>query len=100
MPVVPVSPLLPCTATKAIFLGYSIGQPELYHNVVSLENVNEAIPPHVSSTSTCSNNSPILQMNRCLSTAHAVVVLPRRMEENFAVKYQMVSRAGVNATLK
>ena len=58
MPVVPVSPLLPCTATKAIFLGYSIGQPELYHNVVSLENVNEAIPPHVSSTSTCSNNSP------------------------------------------
>lgn len=42
----------------------------------------------------------ILQRNRCLSTAHAVVVLPRRMEENSAVKYQMVTRAGVNATLK
>lgn len=58
MPVVPVSPLLPCTATNAIFLGYSIGQPELYHTVVSLENVFEEIPPHVSSTSMCSNASP------------------------------------------
>lgn len=58
MPMVPVSPLLPCTATNAIFLGYSIGQPELYHSVVSLENVFEEIPPHVSSTSMCSNASP------------------------------------------
>ena len=67
MPVVPVSPLLPCTATKAIFLGYSIGQPELYHSVVSLENVNEVIPPHVSSTSTSSNHSPKEQVpEHCL----------------------------------
>ena len=42
----------------------------------------------------------ILQKNRCLSTDHVVMVLPRRMEENSAVKYQMVTRAGVNATLK
>ena len=67
MPVVPVSPLLPCTATKAISLGYSIGQPELYHSVVSLENVNEVIPPHVSSTSTSSNHSPKEQVpEHCL----------------------------------
>ena len=57
---VPVSPLSPCVATKAIFLGHSIGQPELYHSVVqvSLENMNEVIPPHVSSTSMCSTDSP------------------------------------------
>lgn len=62
MPVVPVSPLSPCVANKAILLGYSIGQPELYHSVVSLDNVNEFIPPHVNSTSTCSSNSPKEQM--------------------------------------
>ena len=61
MPVVPVSPLLPCVATKAIFLGYSIGQPELYHSVVSLENVNQTIPTHDTSTSTC-DNSPKQQV--------------------------------------
>lgn len=57
---VPISPLSPCVATKAIFLGHSIGQPQLYHSVVqvSLENVTEVIPPHVSSTSTCSTDSP------------------------------------------
>ena len=55
MPVVPVSPLLPCVATKAIFLGYSIGQPELYHSVVSLENVNQTIVTHVTSTTTSDN---------------------------------------------
>lgn len=58
MPVVPVSPLLPCVATKALLLGYSVGQPELYHCVVPLENVNESMPPHVSSTSTSSNTVP------------------------------------------
>lgn len=57
MPVVPVSPLLPCVATNAIFLGYSIGQPGLYHSVVSLENVNQPIPPHVASTSTCADST-------------------------------------------
>ena len=29
-----------------------------------------------------------------------VVVLPRKMEENSAVKYEMVTIGGVNATLK
>jgi len=58
MPVVPVSPLLPCVATKALLLGYSVGQPELYHCVVPLENVNESMPPHVSSTGTSSNTVP------------------------------------------
>ena len=57
IPVVPVTPLLPCVATKAIFLGYSIGQPGLYHSVVSLENVNQTIPPHVTSTSTSANST-------------------------------------------
>ena len=57
MPVVPVSPLLPCIATKAIVLGYSIGEPELYHSVVSLENANQTVPSHVTSTSTCDNSS-------------------------------------------
>ena len=42
----------------------------------------------------------ILQRNRCLSTAYVVMVLPRKMEENSAVKYQMETKAGVNATLK
>ena len=42
----------------------------------------------------------ILQRNRCLSTACVVMVLPRKMEENSAVKYQMETKAGVNATLK
>ena len=46
---VPISPLLPCVATKAVLLGYSVGQPELYHCVV---------PPNVSSTSTSSNSVP------------------------------------------
>lgn len=42
----------------------------------------------------------ILQRDTCLSTAHVVVVLPRKMAENAAFKYQMVTRAGVSATLK
>ena len=37
----------------------------------------------------------ILQRN----TAQVVVVLPRKMEENSAIKYQMVTRAGVSVTL-
>ena len=40
----------------------------------------------------------ILQRNRCLTTAYVVVVLPRKMEENPAVKHQTVIRAGVSAT--
>ncbi|RMX48547.1 hypothetical protein pdam_00024732 [Pocillopora damicornis] len=30
----------------------NIDHPALYHSMISLENVNEVIPPHVSSTST------------------------------------------------
>ena len=58
MPVVTISPLLLCVATNAVLLGYSVGQPELYHCVVPLENLNESSPPHVSSTSTGSNSVP------------------------------------------
>ena len=42
----------------------------------------------------------IFQRNKCLSTAHVVVVLPRKMAENFAIKYQMVTKAGVSGIPK
>ena len=41
---------------RALLLG--LAKSIYYHRVVSLENGNEVILPHVSSTSTCSNNYP------------------------------------------
>ena len=34
MPVVPISPLVPCVASGALLLGYSAAQPGLYHSVI------------------------------------------------------------------
>ena len=52
MPVVPVAPLMPCVANEALLLGYSVAQPEQYHSVVSMKNVNL---PQVSSMSSTSS---------------------------------------------
>ena len=50
MPVVPISPLLPCATTKAILLGYNVAQPGRYQCVVSLENLNQVTSPQDNST--------------------------------------------------
>lgn len=63
--------------------------------MVPLENVNESMPPHVSSTSTSSNSvlkEPLPEHCSCGRGS-------AKIEENSVIKYQMETRASVSTTI-